>query len=52
MQQGVCKYLHDEVCCNDSSEYLAEFPSEIDCRHCRQYERKEKNDAKTTMQED
>lgn len=43
-----CKYLYDEVCCNDSSEYLADFPSKEDCDKCEFYE-KEVVDAKTSL---
>lgn len=33
-----CKYLEDEVCCNDASEWLADFPSAEDCRRCKYFE--------------
>lgn len=35
-QTSKCKYLCDEVCCNDSSEFLADFPGEEDCEKCPQ----------------
>ena len=33
-QTSKCKYLSDEVCCNDSSKFLADFPSDEDCEDC------------------
>lgn len=33
-----CKYLEDEVCCNDASEWLADFPNAEDCRRCKYFE--------------
>lgn len=31
-----CVWLYDEVCCNDSSEWLADFPKEF-CKQCRYF---------------
>lgn len=29
-----CRYLIDEVCCNDKSEQCCDFPHPDYCRHC------------------
>lgn len=44
-----CKYWCEEVCCNDSSEHLADFPSKEDCAECEYYE-KVINDKSRTNQ--
>lgn len=38
--KGPCKYLYDEVCCNDSSDFLADFPAKEDCAKCPLYDEK------------
>lgn len=46
MQKAVCKWLSDDVCVNDESDYCGDFPSDIDCEHCKEYEKAEKKDGK------
>ena len=36
-----CAWLYDEVCCNDSSEWLADFPLEF-CQKCRYFTSEER----------
>ena len=36
-----CIWLYDEVCCNDSSEWLADFPHEF-CSKCRYFTKERK----------
>lgn len=33
-----CKWLYDKVCCNDSSEWLADFPLDF-CKTCRYFKK-------------
>ena len=32
-----CRWLHDEVCCNADSEWVADFPHDH-CKDCRHFE--------------
>ena len=32
-----CKYMYDEVCCNDRSEWCCDYPGE-DCKACKLFE--------------
>ena len=39
IRQGItsmneCRYLVDEVCCNDQSDQCCDFPHEEFCKHC------------------
>lgn len=45
-QTNKCKYLYDKVCCNDSSAFLADFPSQQDCDDCPLKDVKDKNNDK------
>ena len=36
-----CIWLYDEMCCNDSSEWLADFPHEF-CSKCRYFTKERK----------
>lgn len=36
-----CIWLYNEVCCNDSSEWLADFPHEL-CKECRYFTKERK----------
>ncbi len=36
-----CRWLYNEVCCNDSSEWLADFPHEF-CDRCRYFAKERK----------
>ena len=38
---GDCVYKEQGVCCNTNSEWLADFPSKLDCRKCGYYAEKE-----------
>ena len=34
-----CKHLYDEVCCNDKSDWCADYPDpETDCKNCKLFE--------------
>lgn len=33
-----CKYMYDEVCCNDSSKHIADYPGKDDCKRCMFFE--------------
>lgn len=34
-----CKHMYNEVCCNDKSEWLADYPdSQNDCKKCKLFE--------------
>ena len=34
-----CKYMYNEVCCNDKSDWCADYPdAEIDCKKCELFE--------------
>lgn len=33
-----CKYKYHDLCCNDSTPFLADYPSEEDCAYCDYYE--------------
>lgn len=35
---GTCMWLHDEVCCNSSSDECADFPDEDVCDRCKYFE--------------
>lgn len=37
-----CKWLYDEVCVNDESDYCADFPDKEYCTRCRFYESEDK----------
>lgn len=32
-----CSYLIDDVCCNDNSEHLGDFPDDEDCETCHHF---------------
>lgn len=34
-----CRWMYNEVCCNDKSELCADFPLEGDCRICLYFEK-------------
>lgn len=36
--QGSCKWLYDEVCCNGDCDMRADFPDEEYCRRCEYFE--------------
>lgn len=39
--ENECIWLYNEVCCNDSSEWLADFPHEF-CKSCRYFTKERK----------
>ena len=41
-----CRWLYDDVCCNDSSEWLADFPLDL-CKTCRYFTKERVNGKKT-----
>lgn len=37
-----CKYLYEDVCCNDKSEFVADFPDQKkDCVECKFFEKED-----------
>ena len=36
-----CKWMYNEVCCNDQSEILADYPWNGECKKCKLFEREE-----------
>ena len=39
--ENECAWLYDDVCCNDSSEWLADFPLDF-CKTCRYFTKERK----------
>lgn len=39
---NTCKFLYDGICCNDSSRYIADYPTKEDCKKCFMFEKKRK----------
>lgn len=37
-ERKLCKWLHDEVCCNAESDECADFPSQEVCNRCKYFE--------------
>lgn len=40
---GDCVYKEQGVCCNTTSEWLADFPAKEDCRKCGYYAPRKEN---------
>lgn len=38
-----CKFMYDDTCCNDSSYWLADFPSAEECAECPYFEKERSN---------
>lgn len=36
-----CRHMYNEVCCEEKSEYLADFPGEEECENCAFFEKEE-----------
>lgn len=37
--KGACKHMYNEVCCNDKSDWCADYPDmETDCKKCKLFE--------------
>lgn len=36
-----CRHMYHDVCCNDKSDYLADWPTEEECRKCRLFKQEE-----------
>lgn len=32
-----CAWMYNEVCCCSTSDYVADYPSEYNCKNCRYY---------------
>ena len=44
-----CRWLYDEVCCNEKSPFLADFPCvEEDCKECAFFEKEEMEECSGT----
>lgn len=39
-----CKFMYDEVCCNDSSPFIADYPEMENCKHCIYFEKENKRE--------
>lgn len=36
-----CKHMYNEICCNDASPRVADYPGDLYCRKCPLYERED-----------
>lgn len=34
-----CDWMYNEVCCNDKSDYVADYPNEYDCKNCKLFKK-------------